>query len=147
MLGKRPQPSILPRVISWTSNIRVRYAETDGMGIVYHSNYFVWFELSRVEMLEGIGLSYREIESRGYLLPVLDVSASYKKPAYFDDRVTVTAFLDELPSLRINFSYEVRRGEDLLVTGTSRHAFMSREGRPIKPPKDLVDHFAQYFAK
>ncbi len=145
MLGKRWWPPILPRVISSTTNIRVRYAETDKMGIVYHTNYFVWFELCRVEMLDNIGLSYRELESRGYLLPVLDISASYKKPAFFDDKVQVVCFIDEPPTLRINISYEVRRGEELLVTGTSRHAFMSPEGRPVKPPKDVVAHFDQYF--
>ncbi|WP_309399069.1 acyl-CoA thioesterase [Cerasicoccus maritimus] len=134
-------------MISSTTNIRVRYAETDKMGIVYHTNYFVWFEMCRVEMLDNIGLSYRDLESRGYLLPVLDISASYKKSAHFDDRLTVTCFIDEPPTLRINISYEVRRSDELLVTGSSRHAFMSPEGRPLKPPKDIIQHFETYFPR
>ncbi|MBK1858577.1 acyl-CoA thioesterase [Cerasicoccus arenae] len=132
-------------MISTTSKLRVRYAETDKMGIVYHTNYFVWFELCRVEMLDHIGLSYRDLEARGFLLPVLEIAANYRKPAYFDDRIEVTCFIDEAPSLRINISYEVRRGEELLVTGSSRHAFMSPSGRPVKPPKDVLDHFMSHF--
>lgn len=136
---------MLQPVISTTSQVRVRYAETDKMGIVYHTNYFVWFELCRVAMLDELGLPYRELEKRGFLLPVLEISAKYTRPAYFDDIVGVTCFIDEPPGLRINISYEVRRGDELLATGNSRHAFMSPEGRAVKPPKDVLDLFLKHF--
>ncbi|MEO0796367.1 MAG: thioesterase family protein [Verrucomicrobiota bacterium] len=132
-------------MISSTSRIRVRYAETDKMGIVYHTNYFVWFEMSRVVMLEELGCRYRDLEERGYLLPVLEINAVYKQPAYFDDHVDVTCFMREAPSLRMTIDYEVRRDEKLLASGFSKHAFMSPEGRPVKPPQDILEHFAQYF--
>jgi len=134
-------------VISSTSHIRVRYAETDKMGIVYHTNYFEWFEISRVDMLDQIGIPYRELEARGFLLPVLEISAKYRQPAYFDDRIDVTCFIDEPPTLRINVSYEVRRGDDLLATGDSRHVFMTPDGKATKPPRDVLDIFSQRFPK
>lgn len=115
------------------------------MGIVYHTNYFEWFEISRVAMLDQIGLPYRELEERGFLLPVLEISAKYRMPAYFDDRLDVTCFLDEPPGLRINISYEVRRGDELLATGASRHVFMSPDGKAAKPPKDVLDQFLRHF--
>lgn len=137
---------IVTDVITSTSQIRVRYAETDKMGIVYHTHYFEWFEICRVEMLDNLGIPYRELEERGYLLPVLEISAKYRMPAYFDDRIDITSFIDEPPGLRINISYEVRRGEELLATGVSRHAFMNPNGKAVKPPRDLLELFLKKFA-
>ncbi|MFT5837368.1 MAG: acyl-CoA thioester hydrolase, partial [Candidatus Azotimanducaceae bacterium] len=74
-------------MIHTISTIRVRYAETDRMDVVYHSNYLIWFETARIQMLDQIGIPYREIEARGLFLPVLTVSAEYKRPARFDDRI------------------------------------------------------------
>lgn len=115
------------------------------MGIVYHTNYFVWFEICRVAMLDEIGLPYRELEARGYLLPVLEISAKYQQPAHFDDRVEVSGFIDEPPALRIHIRYEVRRQGDLLATGFSRHVFMSPDGKAQKPPRDVIKTFSGYF--
>lgn len=120
------------------SKIRVRYAETDRMDVVYHSNYLVWFETARILMLDQIGMPYREIEARGLFLPVLSVCAEYKSPARFDDHLEIHLFLKKKPRARMHFDYEVRRGDELLATGQSSHGFMDRSGKGQRPPEDLV---------
>lgn len=125
-------------MIHSVSKIRVRYAETDRMDVVYHSNYLVWFETARILMLDQIGMPYREIEARGLFLPVLSVSAEYKSPARFDDYLEIHLFLKKKPRARMHFDYEVRRGDDLLATGQSSHGFMDRSGKGQRPPEDLI---------
>ena len=120
------------------SKIRVRYAETDRMDVVYHSNYIVWFETTRILMLDEIGMPYSEIEARGLFLPVLTVSAEYKSPARFDDQLEIHLFIKKKPRARIHFDYEVLRGDELLATGHSSHGFMDRSGKGQRPPEDLV---------
>ncbi|MDQ8193843.1 thioesterase family protein [Coraliomargarita sp. SDUM461004] len=120
------------------SKIRVRYAETDRMDVVYHSNYLVWFETARIQMLDQIGIPYREIEARGLFLPVLTVSAAYKSPARFDDHLEVHLYMNKKPRARMHFEYEVRRGDTLLATGQSSHGFMDRNGQAQRPPEDLL---------
>ncbi|HAV14532.1 MAG TPA: acyl-CoA thioesterase [Opitutae bacterium] len=126
-------------MIHTLSKIRVRYAETDRMDVVYHSNYLIWFETARIRMLDEIGIPYTEIEARGLLLPVLTVSAAYKSPARFDDRVDVHLYMREKPRARMSFEYEVKRGDTLLCTGTTTHGFMDTNGKGVRPPKDLVE--------
>ena len=128
------------------SKIRVRYAETDRMDVVYHSNYLVWFETARIQMLDQIGIPYREIEGRGLFLPVLTVSAAYKSPARFDDRLEVHLYMKKKPRARMHFEYEVRRGEELLATGESSHGFMDRNGRAQRPPEDLLERIETAWA-
>lgn len=125
-------------MIHSVSKIRVRYAETDRMDVVYHSNYLVWFETARILMLDQIGMPYREIEARGLFLPVLSVSTEYKSPARFDDHLEIHLFLKKKPRARMHFDYEVRRGDELLATGQSSHGFMDRSGKGQRPPEDLV---------
>ncbi len=120
------------------SKIRVRYAETDRMDVVYHSNYLIWFETARILMLDEIGMPYSEIEARGLFLPVLTVSAEYKSPARFDDQLEIHLFMKKKPRARIHFDYEVRRGDELLAIGNSSHGFMDRSGKGQRPPEDLV---------
>lgn len=120
------------------SKIRVRYAETDRMDVVYHSNYLIWFETARILMLDEIGMPYSEIEARGLFLPVLTVSAEYKSPARFDDQLEIHLFMKKKPRARIHFDYEVRRGDELLAIGQSSHGFMDRSGKGQRPPEDLV---------
>jgi acyl-CoA thioester hydrolase len=128
------------------TKIRVRYAETDRMDVVYHSNYLVWFEAARIQMLDEIGIPYREIEARGLFLPVLTVSATYKRPARFDDRLEVHLYMKQRPRARIHFDYEVLREGELLATGQSSHGFMDREGKGQRPPEDLVAEFDRIWA-
>jgi acyl-CoA thioester hydrolase len=126
--------------------ITVRYAETDMMGIVYHGSYLPWFEIGRTTLLKEHGLSYRDLETAGYFLPVLEVAVKYLKPARYDDVVTIVTTLAEKPILRIQLSYEVRRGEELLATGQSAHAFIDRDGRPVRPPPDFTGRMNALFS-
>jgi len=121
-------------MIESRSQVVVRYAETDMMGVVYHGNYLPWFEVGRTTLLKELGLPYRQLEADGYRLPVLEVSAKYLRPAVYDDTLTIVTFLRERPVLRIRLDYEVRRGDELLATGHTLHAFIDREGRPVRPP-------------
>jgi acyl-CoA thioester hydrolase len=126
--------------------VTVRYAETDMMGVVYHGSYLPWFEIGRTTLLKEHGISYRELETAGYRLPVLEVAVKYLKPAYYDDVVTVLTTLADKPLLRIQLTYEVRRGDDLLATGQTTHAFIDREGRPVRPPSNFADRMNQLFS-
>ena len=128
-------------MIRTESTIRVRYVETDAMGFVHHANYLAWFELARIEMLDSVNLSYKTLEEEGFLLPVLGATVSYKKPAFFDDELTIVCKVDQAPRLRIHINYEVLRGETLLSTGSTEHAFINREGQPIRPPKHFIETF------
>lgn len=126
--------------------VTVRYAETDMMGIVYHANYLPWFEVGRTTLLKEIGVPYRKLEEEGFRLPVLEVSAKYLRPALYDDTLDVVTTLSERPLLRIRLDYEVRRGDELLATGNSVHAFVDREGKPVRPPAWAVEMIGKAFA-
>ncbi|MBL9206644.1 MAG: acyl-CoA thioesterase [Opitutaceae bacterium] len=121
-------------MIQSRARIDVRYAETDMMGVVYHGSYLPWFEIGRTTLLKEHGLSYRQLEADGFRLPVLEVSAKYLRPALYDDTLTIVTTMRERPLLRIRLEYEVLRGDELLATGTTAHAFIDREGRPVRPP-------------
>ncbi|MFP4166170.1 MAG: acyl-CoA thioesterase [Opitutales bacterium] len=127
--------------------IRVRYAETDRMDVVYHGNYLVWFETARILMLDEIGLPYRDIEARGLFIPVLSASVEYRSPARFDDRLDVHLFLNERMRARFHFDYEVRRGGELLATGKTSHAFMDPNGRGLRPPEDFLERLHAFSEK
>lgn len=125
------------------SRVTVRYAETDMMGVVYHANYLPWFEIGRTTLLKEIGVSYLDLEKAGYRLPVLEVSARYLRPARYDDTLEVTTTLAEKPLVRIRLSYEVRRGDELLATGSTVHAFIDLKGRIARPPAWVATKFAE----
>ncbi|OHW62046.1 putative esterase [Andreesenia angusta] len=119
------------------TEIRVRYSETDQMGVVYHANYLAWFEVGRVEYLRDIGLDYRAMESQGIMVPVLEVNCKYRHPAKYDDIVTVETRLSEVKRAKFYFEYMVFRKEDseLLATGRTEHIFVDSEFRPINLKK------------
>ncbi|AOS44915.1 Acyl-CoA thioester hydrolase YbgC [Lacunisphaera limnophila] len=133
-------------MIESRSQITVRYAETDMMGIVYHGNYLPWFEVGRTTLLKECGFPYRELESQGYLLPVIELGVKYQRPALYDDTLTIITRLKERPSLRIHLEYEVRRGDELLVTGFTTHVFINKAGEPVRPPATLVARMQELFA-
>lgn len=123
------------------SRIRVRYAETDQMRFVYHANHLVYFEIARTEALEQRGLPYAELEARGVAIPVLSVSCDYLSPARYGDELVVLMRATMSGRTRLRFDYEIRRGDalgELLSRGHTLHACMNPEGRPIRPPSDLV---------
>ena len=128
------------------TQITVRYAETDMMGIVYHGNYLPWFEVGRTTLLKECGLPYRELEAQGYRLPVIEVGVKYLKPALYDDLITVITRLTERPQLRIHLEYEVRRDAELLVTGFTTHAFINKSGEPVRPPADFATKMRAAFS-
>ena len=125
-------------MIHTISKIRVRYAETDRMDVVYHSNYFVWFETARIMMLDQIGSPYKAIETNGHFIPVLEAKASYLSPARFDDRLDVHIYMRKKPLVRFYFEYEVKRSKELLVKGSTTHGFMDKNGRGMRPPNDFI---------
>ena len=132
-------------MIQSRAQVTVRYAETDMMGIVYHANYLPWFEIGRTTMLKEIGIPYRQLETEGYRLPVLEITAKYTRPAVYDDTLTIVTTMNEKPLLRIRLDYEVRRGEELLATGNSIHAFVDLQGRPVRPPSSVIAVMTKIF--
>jgi acyl-CoA thioester hydrolase len=121
------------------TRLRVRYAETDQAGVVYHSNYLVWFEVGRVELCRDYGFNYRDMEKEAdAYLPVTEVRVKYRIPAKYDDEIVIFSRVTELRSRAIKFAYEVRRGSDetLLAEGETHHIVMNSEGRARAfPPK------------
>ena len=118
------------------SRVRVRYAETDQMGVVYHSNYFVWFEIARTDLLRHGGWSYREMEADGVSLPVIVAHCEYRLPARYDDELEIRAKGAILTHVRVEFTYEIVRLSDgaTLVIGHTVHAALDRGGRPCRLP-------------
>ena len=100
--------------------VRVRYAETDQMGVVYHANYFVWCDMARTEYLRAAGASYRELEASGLRLAVVDASARYRSPARFDDQIAVRCWVREVASRRVGFGYAVTRPSDGALLATAQ---------------------------
>ena len=134
-------------MIQSRAQVTVRYAETDMMGIVYHANYLPWFEIGRTTLLKEIGVPYRQLETEGYRLPVLEISAKYAKPAVYDDTLTVVTTMNEKPLLRIRLEYEIFRDQELLATGYSIHAFVDLKGRPVRPPPSVVAVMGRIFGQ
>jgi acyl-CoA thioester hydrolase len=118
------------------SELRVRYAETDAMGVVYYANYLVWFELGRTEWIRAHGVSYRELEEQGVLLPVTHASCDYRQSARYDDLIRIETTVARLTRASVAFSYRIIRAapapELLLAEGRSEHVFLSREGRIVR---------------
>lgn len=123
--------------------VRVRYGETDKMGIVYHANYLTWFEIARIELLDSIGCPYKSLEENGFLLPVLSCEVTFRRPAHFDDLLRVVVIIDESSSVRIKADYEVFRDTELLATGKTTHAFVSKEGKVVRPPRSFLERVRQ----
>jgi acyl-CoA thioester hydrolase len=132
-------------MIQSRAEVTVRYAETDMMGVVYHGSYLPWLEVGRTTLLRELGLPYRDLEALGFFLPVLEVSVKYRQPARYDDTIAIITTLREKPLLRIQLDYEVRRGDELLATARTVHAFIDRTGRPVRPPPQAIALFARAF--
>ncbi len=123
------------------TRFRVRYFETDAMGIVHHAAYITWFEEGRSEFTRAMGYPYSRMEREGISLAVAEVTARYHRPARYDDEIIVRAELAQLGSRGMTFSYEVRRAADgeLLVTGASKHISVDKDGRVTRLPQELRD--------
>jgi acyl-CoA thioester hydrolase len=117
--------------------IRVRYAETDRMGLLHHANYLVYFEQARTELLRDVGATYKDMEDGGYLLVLTKVEVRYRKPARYDDVLTIRTHVERVTFVRIDHRYEVLCDRELLAEGTSTLACVDREGRPQALPDFL----------
>ena len=127
-------------------SVRVRYAETDQMGVVYHGNYAQYFEMGRVEWLRNLGISYKWMEENGVMLPVVSLQMNYKKPARYDDLLRVKTILKSQTSVKIEFDYEIYNEQnDLLTTGYSMLVFVDmKTGRPMVPPSYVTEKISQF---
>lgn len=140
---KRKSVNVMYTVLK---DIQVRYGETDQMGVVYHANYIIWFELGRTELINSLGLSYVEMEEKGIISPVIDVQASYKKPVRYGDKVKVRTYVKKYDGIRVTYHYEVINGNDeVCVTGESVHICVRKESfRPIAIRKHLPEWHEAY---
>lgn len=150
-----PKPSV-PTLSRWFwTSFRVRYQESDQMGVVYHANYLNWFEIGRTQMIREMGFTYRGMEEEGVLLPVVDLDIKYRQPARYDDLVTVFTRMTAFSPLRIHYEYEVRLLSEqehadlgamdlspesrlpgtLLTAGATRHVWLNREWKPARLDK------------
>jgi len=125
---------------------RVRYAETDQMGYVYYGNYAAFYEIARTEMLRSTGISYRELEEMGVMLPVMEMKCKYIKPARYDDLITIKTTIRKKPAVRIVFEYELfNEKEELLNTGETTLVFVDiSKNKPTMPPAIFLEKMAQY---
>ncbi|MCM3783209.1 acyl-CoA thioesterase [Neobacillus mesonae] len=147
---------------SWYgTSFRVRYQESDQMGVVYHANYVNWFEIGRTEMIRSLGLNYRSMEEQGVLLPVIGLDLKYKKPAKYDDYITVWTRINNFSSVRLSYEYQVRRDDalqsdsvqslgvaspvtlaedlpgELLVSGSTQHVWVNKDIKPVRLDKSF----------
>ncbi len=123
-------------MLTFKTACRVIYGDTDNMGIAYHANYLRWFEIGRTELFRSWGLPYREIESRGILLPVAEAHCKYLTPARYDDVLNIEASLDPQTKagLKINYRVLSEDGKNVHATGYTLHAFTNHDGRVVRPP-------------
>ena len=124
---------MLPHITS----IRVRYAETDQMGIVHHKNYYVWMEVARVELCRAMGFRYRDMERRGVLMAVVESKCRYISAARFDDEVIITTQLSKINSRMAAFCYEMSVDSRSVASGETRHIFLNRDLKPTRLPDEF----------
>ncbi len=134
-------------MVQHETKVRVRYAEVDKMGYVYYGNFATYFEVARVEMLRHLGLTYKKMEEDGIILPVSEFSMQYKKPAFYDDEITVKTTVSVRPATRIYFDFETYNSDgELLNTAKVTLVFVRQAtGRPCAPPENFNRIFDSYF--
>lgn len=128
-----------------TTTIEVRYQETDQMGVVYHANYLVWFEIGRTKLIEELGFKYAEMEKDGYVSPVVDIQISYKQATRYGEEVVIETSIHSYTGIRTVYAYEIKSKDGkLLCTGTSTHVVVKKENfrpvslRKVNPEWDAV---------
>ncbi len=129
------------------TQIRIRYAETDQMGYVYYGNYASFYEVARTEMLRSTGISYKQLEEMGVMMPVTDLTCKYHHAARYDDLITIKTYVREKPMVRIRFEYEIFNEEGLLLnTGSTQLVFVDMEKkRPCRAPQLFQDKMLPFF--
>lgn len=134
-------------MIKTETTLRVRYGETDQMGFVYYGVYAQYYEVGRVEAMRSLGFSYREMEESGVLMPVINFTVDYKKPAKYDDEVRIVTTVKEMPNIRITFHYECyNQKNELLNTGSVTLVFIDKEkNKLMQPPVWFMEGFMKRF--
>ena len=127
----------MPENLTDEITIRVRYIETDRMGLLHHANYFAYFEMGRTELLRKRGMTYRDMEDAGHLLVIVDLGCKYKRPAKYDDVLTLRTTVEKVTYVKLIHKYEVFRDGLLLAEGHSTLACVDRDGRPQALPESL----------
>jgi acyl-CoA thioester hydrolase len=129
------------QVRKYDSEVRVIYADTDAMGIAYHTNYIKWFEVGRTEMLRQMGLPYKVLEEKGIWLPVASVACEYKSPARYDDLLSIASWVGKLGGVSMVIRYEITNKEtgELLVTGDTRHGITTPALKPLRLQKEFPE--------
>ena len=132
-------------MFSHSSQIRIRYSETDQMGYCYYGNYAQFFEIGRVESLRELGVSYKSLEERGIMLPVLELNVKYILPAKYDDLIKIRTILRKIPTAKIEFDYEIyNEKNELLTKAYTSLVFISKETmKPIPAPKNLIQKISE----
>ena len=131
---------------NFSIGIKVRYCETDQMGLVHHGSYINYFEEARIAWISNLGFSYSEMEKSGIILPVSKLNVSYLRPASFDDDLLVSVELAELPTSRLIFNYIIKNEEEVIVTGTTVLAFLNKETKkPVKCPDYMLEKVTPLF--
>jgi len=135
-------------MLSHTTSIRVRYADTDKMQFVYNGKYLEYFEVGRTEILRNNGLPYSELEKTGYQLPLIEAGLKFNNPAHYDDILLIKTSIQELYSAKVHIEYIIKRESDnaLIATGFTTHMFIRSENKkPTKPPQIYIDAIKKYF--
>ena len=131
---------------NFSIKIKVRYCETDQMGLVHHGSYINYFEEARISWISNLGFSYSEMEKSGIILPVSKLNVSYLSPAYFDDDLVVNVELAELPTSRLIFNYTIKNEDEIIVTGTTVLAFLNKETKkPVRCPDYMLEKVTPLF--
>jgi acyl-CoA thioester hydrolase len=133
--------------MSHSIQVRVTYADTDQMGLVYYGNYLTWFEMGRTELLRAAGLAYKTVEERGVYLPVLEACCRYHRSARYDDLLAITTRVGAQAGATLRFEYQISRGDEVLATGHTVHSYVNTAGRPIRPPRFITDSISQVTIK
>lgn len=131
---------------NFSIKIRVRYCETDQMGLVHHGSYINYFEEARIAWISNLGFSYGEMEKSGIILPVSKLNVSYLRPTYFDDVLVVSVELTEIPTSRLIFNYTIKNKDEIVVTGTTVLAFLNKETKkPVRCPDYMLEKVNSLF--
>jgi acyl-CoA thioester hydrolase len=130
-----------------TTKLRVRYGETDQMGYMYYGNYAEFYEVGRVEMLRSLGMTYSGMEASGIMMPVLELSCKYLKPALYDEEISIKVIMDKMPGVKIHFKYELYNPNDELInTGETLLVFVNmKTNRPCLPSQEFIDKLKPFF--
>ena len=131
-----------------TTKLRVRYGETDQMGYMYYGNYAQFYEVGRVEMLRSLGMTYRGMEEAGIMMPVIEMTCKYLRPALYDEEISVKVIIDKMPGIRIHFRYELfNEKQELINLGETLLIFVNMQTKkPCLPSQEFLDKMKPYFS-